>query len=395
MSISCCWRWAVTEDRSPATAEERFQVTRKVTLVGALVNLLLAAGKILVGLFAHSQALVADGLHSLSDLISDGLVYYAAHNARVGPDSDHPYGHGRFETAATLGLGLLLGLVALGVAWDAVQRLLNPEGLLIPEPLALYIAALSILANEGLYHYTLRSALKINSEMLKANAWHHRSDAASSIVVFIGVGGSLIGYHWLDAVGALVVAMMIARVGWGLAGPALQELVDAGLDEGKLLQIHETIMAVNGVSDVHMLRTRKLGHEAAVDVHLLVNPDISVSEGHMIGQRVIDSLQNEIAEISDVTVHIDPEDDEANAPCRDLPLRDEAERLLAQQWADYPLAQQRERVTLHYLDGGIDVEVLFPLSVLSEGEDPETIRSRLTELLEAQPEFRQIDTLFR
>ncbi len=199
--------------------EERKRTTQQVTLVGALINTLLSVVKIAVGLIAQSQALVADGIHSLSDLLSDVLVYVAAQHAGHGPDSDHPYGHGRFETAATLGLGILLVMVALGISWDAVSRLFTPEKLLHPGPMALYAAALSIVAKEALYHYTVRAARRIRSDMLQANAWHHRSDAASSIVVLVGVAGTMAGLPYLDAIAAFAVGLMVAKIGWDLAGP--------------------------------------------------------------------------------------------------------------------------------------------------------------------------------
>lgn len=287
--------------------EERKRTTQQVTLVGALINTLLSVVKIAVGLIAQSQALVADGIHSLSDLLSDVLVYVAAQHAGHGPDSDHPYGHGRFETAATLGLGILLVMVALGISWDAVSRLFTPEKLLHPGPMALYAAALSIVAKEALYHYTVRAARRIRSDMLQANAWHHRSDAASSIVVLVGVAGTMAGLPYLDAIAAFAVGLMVAKIGWDLGWPAFQELVDEGLDEDRIKYIREIIFAVGGVDAIHMLRTRKIGGLASADVHVLVAPWISVSEGHMISQLVTDQLLLEVEELSDVTVHIDPE----------------------------------------------------------------------------------------
>ena len=163
--------------------------TRRVTIVGAVVNLVLAAFKVIAGVTGQSQALIADGIHSLSDLISDGLVLFAATHAASAPDEEHPYGHARYETAATLGLGLLLIAVAVGIMWDAVDRLFSPEELLQPEMLTLYVAAFSIFSNEALYWYTIKVADRINSPMLRANAWHHRSDAISSVVVLVGITG--------------------------------------------------------------------------------------------------------------------------------------------------------------------------------------------------------------
>lgn len=342
--------------------EVRYQVTRKVTVVGAVVNLLLAICKILFGWIAQSQALIADGLHSLSDLLSDFMVYFAASLAKQAPDADHPYGHGRFETAATHGLGLLLVLIAIGIIWDAGKRLFAPDDLLQPRVLAIYVAAISVLSKEILYHYTTSAAQKIGSEMLKANAWHHRSDAISSIVVLIGVGGTMAGLPYLDAIGAVIVGVMIAHIGWKLSWSAFQELVDTGLRKEQVDKIRQTINSIGGVKALHMLRTRKSGGEVSVDVHVLVEPWLSVSEGHMISQMVIDKLQDEFEAVVDVTVHIDPEDDEIAVPCKGLPLRNQAENELNRLWRSIPQAKKRQRLLFHYLEGRIDIDVYFPQS---------------------------------
>ena len=374
--------------------QERFQTTRKVTLVGAVINLVLAAGKILFGFVAQSQALIADGIHSLSDLFSDALVYYAASHARHGPDSDHPYGHGRFETAATLGLGVLLVLVAVGIGWDAVERLFTPEALWHPGVLALGVALFSILSNEWLYHYTVRAARRVKSDLLRANAWHHRSDAVSSIVVLIGVGGAMAGLPYLDAIGAILVAVMIAHIGWELGLPAFHELVDAGLNEERVRKIQETILAIGGVRAIHMLRTRSLGGRASVDVHVLVEPWLSVSEGHMISQKVMDSLMEKIDEVSDVTVHIDPEDDEIAASCSGLPLRDKAEQLLSERWNELEGAASRQRLLFHYLSGKVDVDVYYPFSAFRDEAAARRFQADLQERVDDLPQFGRVRLYF-
>ncbi|MES9856954.1 MAG: cation diffusion facilitator family transporter [Sedimenticola sp.] len=374
--------------------EVRQHVTQKVTLIGALVNTLLAVVKIVVGLAAQSQSLVADGIHSISDLLSDLLVYVAAHHAGQAPDPNHPYGHARFETAATLGLGMLLGLIAVGISWDAVERLFTPDELLHPSSMALYAATFSIVANEVLYHYTAHAARKIKSKMLHANAWHHRSDAVSSLVVLVGVAGTIAGLPYLDAIAAVAVGLMVAKIGWDLAWPAFQELMDEGLDETQVEHIREIILSVGGVDSIHMLRTRKMGGEASADVHVLVSPWISVSEGHMISQLVTDRLHKEVEEITDVTVHIDPEDDEIAIPCQGLPLRPEAEMLLERQWQNIPEAAARQRLVLHYLEGKIEVDLYLPLEALPEGEKLNQFHSALRQALEAQPEFGRLEIYY-
>jgi len=348
-----------SNERVVITPAERSRLTKRVTLVGAVANLVLSALKIIFGFIGHSHALIADGIHSLSDLLSDGLVYFAAHHSQHEPDEQHPYGHGRFETAATLGLALLLFLVAGGLIWDATERLFSPETLLQPTAIALYVAGLSVLVKEWLYHYTQKTARHIGSDMMRANAWHHRSDAISSIVVLVGVAGTMAGLPYLDAVAAVVVGVMIGRIGWELGWGSVQELVDTGLDADRIEEIRGTILSVGGVRDIHMLRTRSLGGQASADVHVLVDPYLSVSEGHMISLMVEQSLKRKIDEIKDVTVHIDPEDDETAPPCIGLPLRAQLLPRLQAAWADIPLAAKADSFMLHYLNGKVEVDLHF------------------------------------
>ncbi len=366
-----------------AVMEMRERETKRAAAVGAGFNLVLAIGKTAIGILAQSQSLVADGLHSLSDLFSDALVYVAAHHARQEPDSEHPYGHGRFETVATMGLGGILILVALGIIWDAFARMFAPETLLTPSKLALFAAAFSVFANEWLYRYTYEVGRRIRSDLLLANAWHHRSDAVSSVVVMVGVGGTLAGLPYLDAVAAVAVGVMIVKIGWELGWGAIQELVDASLDEERVKAIEQTILSVGGVRDLHMLRTRRLGGHASADVHVQVEPRLSVSEGHMVSLVVEQRLKEEIDVLEDVTVHVDPEDDQDVALCKDLPLRAEVLEKLNQAWSGIEGAEARERVMLHYLSGKLEVDVFFPRHVLPTAAEAEDMEARLQGGLEA------------
>lgn len=342
-------------------SDGRYRDIRRVTVVGMLINGLLAAMKLLWGYIAHSQALIADGLHSLSDLASDFLLLFAAKHATRDADVEHPYGHGRIETLFCIVQGVILGAFAVGIAVDAGQRLFQPERLLQPGPLALLIATLSVLAKEGLYHYTLRAARRLRSNMLRGNAWDHRSDAISSVIVMIGVGGSLAGLPYLDALAAIGVALMIIKISWQLIWQSARELIDTALEAGRVEQIRDRIIQVDGVRRVHMLRTRKSGGDALVDVHIQVDPRLSVSEGHRISEQVRGNLIAGIDEVTDVTVHIDPEDDEACSPCDQLPLRAAFLANLRRRWQALAAAQAIEDITLHYLDGRIHVEVVLPL----------------------------------
>lgn len=379
----------------PVSTEERAAATFRTAIVGALMNVALSVLKIGAGLMGQSQALIADGIHSLSDLLSDLLVLLAGKHAVQGPDPDHPYGHRRYEAVATLVLGLLLTVVAFGIGWDASKRLFMPEDLLHPGPLALGGALISILIKEWLYWWTLGYAKRVRSDLLRANAWHHRSDAISSIVVLVGIAGTMAGLPYLDAIAAILVALMIAQIAWGLGWTAVAELVDTGLDSDRVEAIRATIRSVGGVRDIHMLRTRRQGGDASADVHVLVDPAVSVSEGHMISLLVEQRLKREVDEITDVTVHIDPEDDDRVAPRTDLPLRAEVLARLASCWSGIPAATERQRVVLHYLGGRIDVEVYFPLETcLGKGNDPGELRQLLAQALENAPEFRDLRVYF-
>ncbi len=375
--------------------KQRAEVIARTAVIGGLVNLGLSATKVGAGILWHSQALVADGIHSFSDLLSDALVWYVGRHAAQAPDLEHPYGHGRYETLATLVLGILLLAVAGGIGWDAGERLFAPDELLRPELPALVVALVSILTKEWLYWWTLGYARRIRSNLLRANAWHHRSDAVSSVVVLVGIGGTLVGLPYLDAVAAVIIAGMIGRMAWKLGRQSIQELVDTGLEAERLTAIEETIGSVGGVRDIHMLRTRRHGWQASVDVHVLVDPRVSVSEGHMIALLVENRLKSRIDEITDVTVHIDPEDDEADPASIELPTRAEALTRLGQLWERVPEATRRQRTILHYLNGRIDVEVYFPLAVCTgECSRAEDIRDRLQSALAADPVFDQVFVYF-
>nr|VFJ90429.1 MAG: cation diffusion facilitator family transporter [Candidatus Kentron sp. H]VFJ91631.1 MAG: cation diffusion facilitator family transporter [Candidatus Kentron sp. H]VFJ98208.1 MAG: cation diffusion facilitator family transporter [Candidatus Kentron sp. H] len=350
--------------------EERYRAIRRVTHIGSGVDVVLAALKISVGWLAQSQALIADGVHSLSDLLTNFVVLLAAKEAHREADKEHPYGHGRIESIATVGLGAVLVLVAMGIGIDAIRRLFEPERLLQPGAWALVVAAISVLAKEGLYRYTMHIGRKLRSELLKANAWHSRGDAISSIVVIIGVAGSMAGLAYVDAIAAVLVAGMIAKIGIELGWGAVGELIDTGVDEKKLLDIRQVILAVDGVDALHMLRTRRMGGNVLVDVHItLADARVSVSEGHQVSEAVTATLIDNLEEVTDVTVHIDPEDDELTPPNDGLALRSEIIERLHRCWSSLEGAHHIRRINLHYLSGKIHVEVVLPVTVAgNEGE---------------------------
>jgi cation diffusion facilitator family transporter len=353
----------------------RYREMRKVTLIGSAIDLALGVLKLIFGYLAHSSALVADGVHSLSDLATDIMVLVAAKHGSRDADETHPYGHGRFETVATVALGIALIAVAFGLAWDAVDRLFHPDELLQPGVWALIIAGLSVFLKEWTYHYTMRLARKLRSDMLKANAWHSRSDAISSIIVVVGVLGTMAGLNYLDAIAAVGVSLMVSKIGWDLAWQSLHELVDTALDPERVEAINKAIMEVDGVRELHMLRTRRMGGEALVDVHILVEPKLSVSEGHYISESVRQHLIREIDEVQDVLVHIDPEDDSEMALTMNLPPRRDILAQLNQEWQDQPLSKQIQRVVLHYLDGKVNIELFVPVTYADDKQIADLVRS--------------------
>ena len=297
---------------------ERFAAAQKSTWVSIAINVLLTSLQMVGGFFAHSQALMADGLHSLSDLLSDVLVLFANRHGNRHADAEHPYGHARIETAATLILGTFLATLGVVLLVAAAMRLQHPEALRAVNPLALAIAVLALVAKEGLFRYMLAVAKRVRSQMLVANAWHARSDAASSLVVIVGVAGNLLGFTFLDLVAAAVVGVMIAHMGGKLALEAMAELIDTGLDAEEVEAIRQTLLNVHGVRGLHELRTRKMADNALVDAHIMVDPKISVSEGHYIAESARHAvLKNH--HVMDVMVHIDPEDDMKAKPNAKLP----------------------------------------------------------------------------
>lgn len=361
------------------TLEQRTNEINRVTWWGLVVNLVLAVVKLIGGFAGQSQSLIADGVHSLSDLASDAMVLVAAKHAGEEADDDHPYGHGRFETLGTVGLALFLLMVAFGIAYDAAYRVFEGHEQAIPHIYTLGIAIFSILANEGLYHFTHRVGVRINSKMLIANAWHHRSDAISSIVVLVGIAGALLGLPILDPIAAIIVALMIAKIGYDLGYHSLQELVDTALDPETVEKIKEKILENEDVLEMHMLRTRRMGHTALVDVHILVQPKLSVSEGHHISVAVERALIESFDEINDVTVHIDPENDEYETFSGNLPLRSELIIELNSKWSQIPELKAINDITLHYLDGKITVEAAVPLTILNSLKDADAIQAKFKE----------------
>ncbi|HMS26136.1 MAG TPA: cation diffusion facilitator family transporter [Burkholderiaceae bacterium] len=295
----------IDPDDAGFTAEERAAAASRSTWVSVWVNVFLSALQIAVGIVAKSQALIADGVHTLSDLVADFVVLFAGHHAKKDADEDHPYGHQRFETAASLVLGLLLLGVGVGMLWSAYEKLSAPETVQKVHVLALWVAAAALIAKESLFRYMLKVAKRVKSSMLVANAWHARSDAASSLVVGLGIIGNLAGYPILDPIAAAIVGFMVCKMGWEFAWDALHDLMDRAVDEIEVTAIRNTLMQTPGVHSVHDLHTRKMGDMIVVDAHIEVDADITVEAGHdiaVLAQKQV--LQNH--RVIKMMTHIDP-----------------------------------------------------------------------------------------
>ena len=274
-------------------------------MVSVCVNLLLSVAQIIIGILARSQALLSDGVHSLSDLVSDFVVLFAGQQSKKGPDDDHPYGHRRFENAASLFLGMLLLAVGIGMLWGAFVKFLNPAAIPRVHVAALWVACGALVSKELLFRYMLSVAKRVRSSMLVANAWHARSDAASSLVAAVGIVGSLAGYPILDPIAALIVGIMVSKMGWGFAWDAMNDLMDRAANEEELAAIRKTLSEMPGVEGFHDLRTRKMGDMILVDVHLEVDARLSVVQGHDIAVSVRRDLIAKHPVLS-VMTHLDP-----------------------------------------------------------------------------------------
>jgi len=379
---------------SEPSHRQRYREVRKVTVIGSVVDFVLGVAKIVTGWFANSQALIADGIHSLSDLLTGFIVLYAAKHSHKSADEIHPYGYGRIETLATVSLGIVLTGVAIGIGYEAIKRLNDPAVMLDFTGIALLIALLSVISKEWVYRYTMSAARRLRSDMLAASAWHSRSDAFSSIVVLIGIGGVMLGHPYWDAVAAVVVAAMIAKIGFDLVRSSTLELIDVALDPGKISVIRQHIHAVAGVRSIHTLRTRKSAGSAFVDVHIQVDPRLSVSEGHQIGDSVRRRLLQQVDEVTDVTVHIDPENDESDSPCHDLPLREQVIIELKQHWPQLPVSAI-DAVTLHYLSGAIDVELDLPIEILQSIDEAKHLVQQLKQAVSALSYINTVHVRFK
>ncbi|MCA1773703.1 MAG: cation diffusion facilitator family transporter [Halomonas sp.] len=353
---------------------------KRVTYIGAWLDGLLSIVKVAIGLMVGSAALIADGIHSLSDLVTDGFVLAAIHYGRQEPDKDHHYGHGRIETLTTMLLGSILIFVAGGIAWSSLDRLFSGAEVNPPGLLAIAITVIALFSKEWIFRYTMQVAKRVKSKLLEANAWHSRSDALSTAVVLVALVGAQFGLGWLDAVAAIIVGLLVGKVGVDLLWESARELVDTALPEDAQQQMHNVACGVPGVDSVHDLRTRQSAGWVMVDLHVVVGPKITVSEAHEIGNEVSRRLRRQFPALTDVIFHIDPEDDAGEGdPSRlpGLPLRPEVEAALDARWYKHPVWRTLSELQLHYLDDKISVSLIISDAV---HQPPQCLASQLKAL---------------
>ena len=330
---------------------------KKVTLISILVNTVLSVVKMTTGMLFNSGALFVDGIHSLSDIATDLLVLVISTFSNETADAEHPYGHGRFETLGTTLLGCILISVGIIIGYENIINLIAGDFPQHINMLSLVVATFSILSNEWLFRYTLEIGQKVDSKLIIANAWHSRSDAYSSIAVLVGLFFAWLGYGWMDSIVAIIVAIMISKVGWDFLWDSMKELVDTSLDQDVVKEIEQVIKNIDGVLSFHNLRSRNMGSFAIIDINIQVSPRISVSEGHEIATFVSIHLQKKFKKIKDVIVHVDIDDDREDGvdythqDTTDLPLRIEVENELKRLEIVY------KTVTLHYEESAIDLDI--------------------------------------
>ncbi|MBE9504404.1 MAG: cation diffusion facilitator family transporter [Proteobacteria bacterium] len=284
----------------------RYSQGKRITWIGALGNVVLSIVKFVAGVSGRSEALIADAVHSISDLVSDVVVLVSLKVSSRPVDEDRPYGYGRVETVGTGILGIILIIVGINIFWHAIETV-NTGVNYIPKSIALAGAFISIIVKEGMYHYTVRVGKKIHSPSIIANAWHHRSDAFSSVASLIGIGAAMMGWPIFDPIAAIIVTVLILKVGLETTIDSFKDIIDTSVKKEIRDKIIDATLSTAGVINYHDLKTRKMGSEILVDIHIEVNPWMNVYEAHCIADKVRDMIVDKVRNISDVLVHIDPE----------------------------------------------------------------------------------------
>lgn len=375
----------------------RRKAAERVTIIGAVLDTFLGVLKILIGIVANSTALIADGIHSLSDLVTDFMVVIVLRLSHQAPDDNHPWGHARFETVGTVALGAVLVAVGGAMAYDSLQLLFNEQPTTLPTWPALVAAALSIIGKEWIFQYTYRVGKKLGSDLIIANAWHSRTDAFSSVVVLLAVAGAMAGIWWLDALAAVLVALMVGKIGWDLVAKSITELVDTALPEEKVAKLREHALSVDGVINVHSFKSRRMGGQSLLEMHLQIAPHLSAAEGHFIGDNVACQLQSRFDDISHIIFHIDTYDDEDfhdELFCPVMPTRPEVSQhldaIISRILGDNPDYELTLYYHPEYIDLDIKASEQFHQLLLNTGLSARDLEQSLHEQLSGLNWFRKL-----
>ncbi|MDA3938269.1 MAG: cation diffusion facilitator family transporter [Spirochaetia bacterium] len=297
---------------SSTKSKERLKHANKTTAIGAILNIALSLAKIIAGIFGHSQAMVADGIHSLSDLGSDIVVIIGMFLASRPKDSSHNYGHGKFETLSALIIAVFLSIVGFGIGYSGISSamgILQEEQVIKPHIVTFIAAIISIIIKEGLFRYTIKKGREINSSAVIANAYHHRADAFSSLGAAIGIGGAiLLGDKWviLDPIACVIVSVFIIKEAFHIGKISINELLEVALPEEIQDKILQIAALIPGVDEPHNLKTRRIGNISAVDLHILLDSNITVENGHSIAHKVEGAIKKELGDEMIFSIHIEP-----------------------------------------------------------------------------------------
>ena len=286
------------------------KIVDRLSRVGIFGNILLAAFKLFAGIFGKSGAMVSDAVHSLSDVFATLIAWIGVRLSRRAEDAEHPYGHERLECVASLLLGLILAGTGIGIGWSGIRKLAGEGGSIeIPTLLPLIAAVISIVVKEGMYQYTMHYAKALDSAAFKADAWHHRSDAISSVGSFIGIGLAKLGLPFMDPVASIIICLLILKVAFDISRDAVYKMLDTSCDNAFEQRLRTFIGSQDGVGRIDLLRTRQFGNRIYVDLEIAVKPDISLRDAHGIAERVHSAVEQEFPNVKHVMIHVNPEED--------------------------------------------------------------------------------------
>jgi cation diffusion facilitator family transporter len=286
------------------------KIVDRLSRVGIFGNILLAAFKLFAGIFGKSGAMVSDAVHSLSDVFATLIAWIGVRLSRRAEDAEHPYGHERLECVASLLLGLILAGTGIGIGWSGIHKLSGEGGSIeIPTLLPLIAAVISIVVKEGMYQYTMHYAKALDSAAFKADAWHHRSDAISSVGSFIGIGLAKLGLPFMDPVASIIICLLILKVAFDISRDAVYKMLDTSCDNAFEQRLRTFIGSQDGVGRIDLLRTRQFGNRIYVDLEIAVKPDISLRDAHGIAERVHSAVEQEFPNVKHVMIHVNPEED--------------------------------------------------------------------------------------